>query len=224
MRIGGFQPVDLVNFPSVVAATVFTMGCDCRCPYCHNPTLVRAEEPPLSEEDVVGWLRERKDLVDGVVVSGGEPCMQDDLPGFLRTIKEMGFRVKLDTNGSYPWMLSALFSDGLLDYVAMDIKADREGYLRVAGIPASRVEASVSLLLGGSVPYEFRTTCVKELLTTEDIRSIGTWIHGAKRYVLQRFNPKVTLDKKAGAWSSFSDEELEELAKALSPDVSVVIR
>ncbi len=225
MNIGGFQKVDLVNFPGIMAATVFTMGCDCRCPYCHNPTLVESLEPLVLEEKVFSYLSERRGLLEGVVVSGGEPCLQKDLPDFLSALKKIGLKVKLDTNGSYPRMLSELITDGLVDYVAMDIKARKERYEEVAGIPASRVEPSVSLLLEGRVPYEFRTTCVEGLLSLQDILSIGTWIHGASLYCLQMFNPSVTLDASYKARSSFSRERLEQAAGALSGDVGrIVIR
>ena len=174
-----------------VACTVFFSGCDFRCPFCQNGVLVVApgEQPDYSQEELLAFLRKRKGILDGVCISGGEPTLSDGLEEFLEKIKELGYAIKLDTNGSFPQRLRALIDNGLVDYVAMDIKNSKEKYAVTAGtdrfIP--EIEQSVSILLDGKIDFEFRTTVVDELHEPEDFRSIGQWIQGADRYFLQGY-------------------------------------
>lgn len=192
MLISGMQKLTLLDFPGKTAATVFTLGCNLRCPFCHNALLVtdiRAADI-IPEDEVLSYLKKRAGILDGVCITGGEPCLQADLPDFIKKVKALDLSVKLDTNGTRPDVLRALINDRLLDYVAMDIKNSREKYAETAGIldfDLSTVEESVSLLLEGRVDYEFRTTVVRELHTVEDIGKIGEWISGAPRYFLQNF-------------------------------------
>ena len=192
MRICGLQKLAMVDFPGKLAATVFTGGCNLRCPFCHNALLVTrlAESPSLSEEDVLRFLSSRKGFLDGVVLSGGEPLLQPDAADFLSAVRDMGYAVKLDTNGCYPDALAKILERRLVDYVAMDIKNSREKYAMTVGLPVfdtTSVEESLRLLRQSSIDYELRTTVVKEFHTADDIRSIGEWCQGAPHYYLQGF-------------------------------------
>ncbi len=192
MTICGFQKLTLLDFPGHVAATVFTGGCNLRCPFCHNATLVTDTKatPILDTDEVLTYLSRRRGILDGVCVTGGEPTLQGDLPDFLRKVKKMGFAVKLDTNGTRPAILRGLIRERLVDYVAMDIKNSREKYGITVGIipfDLTPIEESIKLLMSGSIPYEFRTTTVRGLHTAADFEAIGQWIAGAPRYFLQGF-------------------------------------
>jgi len=193
LRICGLQKLSMVDYPGKLAATVFTGGCNLRCPFCHNALLVtRLEQNPEShsEEEVLAFLRSRKGLLDGVVLSGGEPLLQRDCTEFLEHVKRLGFTVKLDTNGCYPEKLADILSKNLVDYVAMDIKNRREKYAETVGLsqfdPAP-IDESIRILRKSGIDYEFRTTVVREFHTGDDIRAIGEWCSGAPHYFLQNF-------------------------------------
>jgi len=192
MVIQGLQKLTLLDYPGKVACTIFTAGCNFRCPFCHNASLVvdtyKNEEIKL--EDIFAFLKKRMGVLDGVCVTGGEPLIQSDIEPFLRRIKEMGYAVKLDTNGSFPDKLRKLVDEKLVDYVAMDIKNSQESYGKTIGIQdydIRNIHRSVQYLLSDAVPYEFRTTVVLEFHQRSDFESIGRWIKGAKRYYLQQF-------------------------------------
>lgn len=192
MKICGFQKMTMLDFPGKVACTVFTGGCNFRCPFCHNALLVTDidESSTFDEEEIIAYLYKRKGIIDGVCITGGEPLMQKDIAEFLEKVKETGIPVKLDTNGSYPQKLRELVDKKLVDYVAMDIKNSKAKYAETVGLPSydiAKVEESVDFLLSDAVDYEFRTTVVKEFHTKEDIEDITHWIKGAKRYFLQGF-------------------------------------
>ena len=192
MRICGLQKLSMVDYPGKLAATVFTGGCNLRCPFCHNAPLVLrvAETPELPMDEVLTFLRSRKGLLDGVVLSGGEPLLQQGAADFLREVRSLGFAVKLDTNGCYPEALAAILAEGLVDYVAMDIKNRPEKYPETVGIPGfdiTPIQESIRLLQSSGVDYEFRTTVVRELHTVDDIRAICGWLKGSKRWYLQQF-------------------------------------
>lgn len=192
MQIHGFQKMTLLDFPGRVACTVFTGGCNLRCPFCHNALLVTKlqKSDVIPTESVLSYLEKRTKLLDGVAITGGEPLLQPDIASFIRKIKNMGYAVKLDTNGAYPAKLRDLVEEGLVDYVAMDIKNCREKYGETVGIPnfdVSKIDVSIGFLLSGKVDFEFRTTIVKEFHTVEDIEKIGEWIKGAPKYFLQNF-------------------------------------
>ncbi len=221
MRIHGLQKLTLLDFPGRTACTVFTGGCNFRCPFCQNASLVLRPEsqPVIPEEEFFAFLRKRQGLLDGVAVTGGEPTLQPELPGFLRKLRALGYAVKLDTNGARPQVLRALLEEGLLDYVAMDVKSSPEGYgqsigLEVPGI-LDKVRESVALLEAGGVPHEFRTTAVKPLHTPEDFASIGRWLRGTERYFIQSFQDSG--DVISPGMAAFSREELEELLAAVRP-------
>lgn len=182
----------LLDFPGKVACTVFAGGCNFRCPFCHNALLVTKlpEKPDYTEDEILSFLEKRVGLLDGVAITGGEPLLNPDIADFIRKIRSMGFAVKLDTNGSFPERLKAIVGEGLVDYVAMDIKNRREKYAETIGLKnldLSKIEESIEFLKSGAVDYEFRTTVVKQFHTVEDIRAAAEWISGAKRYFLQNF-------------------------------------
>ena len=185
MRIGGIQKLTLLDFPGKVACTVFTVGCNFRCPFCHNASLVTHTQDAgsLGEDEILSFLSKRKGIIEGVCLTGGEPLIWQDTADFLGRVKSMGYAVKLDTNGSYPDRLAEILENSLADYVAMDIKNSRQKYPAAAGTENAleSVEKSVELLLSGKVPFEFRTTAVKGLHTGADIESIARWIKGAER-------------------------------------------
>lgn len=192
MRIAGLQKVTLLDYPGLVACTVFTPGCNFQCPFCHNSALVtdltKAED--YSVTDFFAMLEKRKGLLDGVCITGGEPLLQPGLEDFIRKIKELGLKVKLDSNGYSPEKLKKLIDLSLIDYVAMDIKNSLEKYPLTAGLKAfdpHLIEESISLLINGKTEYEFRTTAVKEFHTDDDFRKIAVMIKGAKAYFIQNF-------------------------------------
>lgn len=192
MIIHGFQKMTLLDYPGRVACTVFTAGCNFRCPFCHNAGLVTRIDGAerIGEQDILSYLLKRKGILDGVCITGGEPTLQRDLADFIRRIRELGYAVKLDTNGADPATLCSLIDQGLLDYVAMDIKNSPTRYAETVGLPhfdLAPVRESVALLLGGRVDFEFRTTVTDELHTPQDIGEAAAWIAGAPRYFLQPF-------------------------------------
>ena len=197
MNIQGLQKLTLLDYPDHMACTIFTGGCNFRCPFCHNGDLVlhssvsQGIAPAISHDELFSFLEKRQGILDGVCITGGEPLLQPDLEEMIRQIRDLGFLVKLDTNGSFPKKLSHLLEQGLIDYVAMDIKNCKERYRETAGLPSSYdltpMEDSVKLLMGGEVPYEFRTTIVREYHRPQDVVSMAQWIAGARRYYLQGF-------------------------------------
>lgn len=191
MIFGGFQKLTLLDFPGKVACTLFTKGCNFYCPFCHNANLVNlGEEQNITEEEVLSYLNKRIGILEGVCITGGEPLLHPDLPDFIRKVKALGYGVKLDTNGSFPKQLKELVKDGLIDYVAMDIKNSMEKYPLTSGnqnLNLDLINESIDFLMEGTIDYEFRTTVVEELHTVSDIQAIGKRIRGAKKYFLQNF-------------------------------------
>lgn len=190
MKIFGLEKLSLVDFPNLTAAVLFTGGCNFRCPFCHNAGLVSKEYKPLENAEIIDYLKKRKGLLDGVVVSGGEPTLELGLLDFLKSLKEMGYKVKLDTNGTSPTILQKAIGDGLVDYVAMDIKNALDYYPQttgVSGLNVTNVKKSIAILLAGSVDYEFRTTLVDGLHTKERMAQMVKEIKGAKKLYLQHF-------------------------------------
>lgn len=214
MIIYGLQKLSLLDYPGKTACTVFTGGCNFRCPYCHNASLVVGlnEVEPIDYDEFFAFLNKRKNILDGVCITGGEPLLQPDIEDFIREIKLLGYSVKLDTNGSFPDKLKHLIDEKLIDYVAMDIKNSPAKYSVTAGISEqvfSKINKSVELLLSNAVDYEFRTTVVKELHSKEDFVSVGEWIKGAKRYFIQSFIDSG--DILGGTFSAYSKSELEAI-------------
>ncbi|MBQ2061136.1 MAG: anaerobic ribonucleoside-triphosphate reductase activating protein [Oscillospiraceae bacterium] len=194
MKIHGLQKMTLLDFPGRVACTVFLGGCDFRCPFCHNFELVDGTAQPVMDDgELLAFLEKRKGLLDGVAITGGEPCLHADLPALLEKIRAMGFAVKLDTNGCHPELLRAMLAGGLVDYVAMDIKNSPAKYAAACGVETldlAPIRESISLLMTLAPDYEFRTTVVAELHEASDFAEIGEMIRGAKRYFLQAFTDR----------------------------------
>ena len=192
MYINGFQKLTILDFPGKVACILFTPGCNFRCPFCHNAALVTHidKDTYIDEEEVFAYLKKRQGILEGVVITGGEPLLQDGIEEFIGKIKDLGYSVKLDTNGSFPDKLISLVEKGLVDYVAMDIKNSKAKYMTTIGVnnvDMSAIEKSVEFLLQNKVDYEFRTTIVDGFHTTQDIQDIVVWIKGAHKYFLQNF-------------------------------------
>ena len=220
MRILGLQKLSLVDFPGKVAATVFTGGCNLRCPFCHNASLVLPGRgtSALDAGGVLDFLASRRGLLDGVVLSGGEPLLQPDAADFLAEVKAMGFAVKLDTNGCHPDALADILDRRLADYVAMDIKNSLEKYPWTVGVPGfdtAPVERSARLLMEGPADYEFRTTLVRPFHEVGDMETIGRWLRGARRYYLQAFVDSG--DLVGGGCAPFTPEEMEGFLQAARP-------
>lgn len=224
MRIDGLQTLTLLDYPGKVACTVFTSGCNMRCPFCHNASLVCGEVPPFMEkEEFFAFLKKRTGVLDGVCVTGGEPLLQEGLIPFLLEVKEKGFTTKLDTNGLLHDRLRAVVEAGAVDYVAMDIKNCKARYAETAGVPGldlAPIEKSVQFLIEGKVDYEFRTTVVKELHNKADFDEIGQWLKGAKRYFLQSF--KDSGDILSPGLSPMEKADLLEIRDRLRADIPVV--
>ena len=221
MQIFGFNKTTLLDFPEHVACTVFTGGCNFRCPFCQNGDLVLhgGSLPVLDEEEVFGVLRKRKGILTGVCVTGGEPTLQRDLDVFLSRVKELGYLVKLDSNGYRPEVLQSLRERGLVDYFAMDIKSSPENYARTAGVKEldmGLIRESVDFIRSCGLDYEFRTTVVRELHSSGDFLSIGEWLKGCKAYFLQSYVESEGVICKE--FSSYSKEELEELRALLEKE------
>lgn len=220
MNLGGIQKLTLIDYPGKIAATIFTMGCNFSCPFCHNPELVDGQkmkdQPTVSEKEFFDFLNERVGMLEAVCITGGEPTIYPDLPDFIRKIKEKGYKVKLDTNGTNPFMLQNLLEWGLLDYVAMDIKAPLEKYKKIAGknVSLETIQRSVDLVRQAP-DYEFRTTVLPSLHSKQDILSIGRWLQGSKKYFLQQFRPIKTLDSIFEKEKPYEWDKLLEILNGL---------
>ncbi len=215
MRIHGFNKTTLLDYPEHVAATVFTGGCNFRCPFCHNGNLVLEPERQgvIPKDEVLDFLKKRRAILEGVCITGGEPTLQRDLPEFIHEIKVLGYLVKLDTNGYNPQVLWELLEEGLLDYVAMDVKASKENYGAAAGVrnmDISRIEESIAILKSSGITYEFRTTMVKGIHSIEEFENIGKWLAGGRAYFLQEFQDSGNVMEKG--FSAFSRKEMRHAA------------
>ncbi len=226
MKILGMEKLSLVDFDNHIAATVFTGGCNFRCPYCHNAPLVLdpAGQGALSEEYIFDYLKKRKGVLQGVAITGGEPTLMPDLKEFILKVRELGYEVKLDSNGTRPDVLASFIEEKIVDYIAMDIKNSKERYAEtvdVENFDLSPVEESVKLLKKGNVEYEFRTTLVKEFISADDIRGIADWLAGAKRYFLQHFKDSGNCiredlhevdEKTAEEWKAIAEKKIARVA------------
>lgn len=217
----------LIDYPGKLSAIIFTTGCNFRCPYCHNPELVLPEKflPAIPEQEILSFLRQRRKYLDAVTVTGGEPCIQHDLQEFLGRLKEMGYLVKLDTNGSIPDMLKDIIEARIVDYIAMDVKAPAGKYKYIAGIETDieKIKKSISLILNCGQAYEFKTTVVKGLLQKDDFEEIGSLVKGARLLFLQKFKGAKTVDLSYLTAETFSDEEFKIIKRIMENYVSKCI-
>ena len=224
MRIAGFQKLTLLDFPGKVSCIIFTQGCNFKCPYCQNSCLIKQQNDELiSEEEIFAYLEKRKGVIDGVVISGGEPTVQSDLKDFMRKVKDMGFLVKLDTNGSNPDLLNQIINEGLVDYIAMDIKNVLVLYKDVTSVQASvdKLKRSIEIIKSSSIDHEFRTTIIKNIHDIDKIKEICSYVSGEKMF-LQNFEQSENVLGKS--LESFSKDELiniSEKMKGIYPNVKV---
>lgn len=221
--IGGLQKSSLIDYPGKITAVIFTQGCNFRCPYCHNPELIGKRKEERGKR-ILEFLQTRVGKLDGVVITGGEPTLHADLPEFIKQIKDMGFAVKLDTNGTNPEMLQQLIDEKLIDYIAMDIKAPLDKYSEIVctKVDTDKILKSIGILKNSNIKYEFRTTVVKSQLSRTDFKKIGALIKGIKKYYLQRFLPTKTLDESFLTKKTYSDEEFLSIIEALKTYVQTV--
>ena len=224
MKIHGLQKMTLLDFPGLVACTVFLGGCDLRCPFCHNAEILDMNAPAvMDDKEFLEFLETRRGKLDGVAVTGGEPTLRPDLPELLSEIKRLGFKVKLDTTGNHPDMLKRIVAEGLVDYVAMDVKNSKERYAETVGLTGfdiSRVDESISFLLRGDVEYEFRTTVIKQFHDKDSFIGIAEWIKGAEKYYLQGFVDRDTVP--FAGLEARTEEEMKEYAEIVKPYVKSV--
>lgn len=227
MKISGIQKLTLLDYPGTVACTLFTAGCNFRCPFCHNAMLVlpeQIEDASLGEDEILSFLKKRQGVLDGVAITGGEPLLHRDMPELLGKIKALGYKIKLDTNGSNPELLRSIIENRLVDRVAMDIKNAPEAYgetVGVAGLDLAPIEKSKDMLLRGDIDYEFRTTVVKGIHTEESLIGAAKWIAGAKEYYLQQFKDSGNLILPEGL-EAYDEKEMHALADAVREYVPAV--
>lgn len=227
MKISGIQKLTLLDYPGTVACTLFTAGCNFRCPFCHNAMLVlpeQIEDASLSEDEVLSFLKKRQGVLDGVAITGGEPLLHRELPELLGKIKALGYKIKLDTNGSNPELLRGIIENRLVDRVAMDIKNAPKAYgttVGVAGLDIAPIERSKDMLLRGDIDYEFRTTVVKGIHTEDSLIGAAKWIEGAKEYYLQQFKDSGNLILPDGL-AAYDEKEMHALADAVREYVPAV--
>ena len=223
IKIGGLQKTTFIDYPGKLACTVFLCGCNFRCPFCYSRELVLPEkiknQPKVKKKEFFNFLQERKGLLEAVVVCGGEPTINEDLPDFIKEIKKFGYLIKLDTNGSNPEMLKELINEKLIDYVAMDIKAPIEKYEKTVRVKVEteKIKESVKILKKGIIGYEFRTTVVPGIIDKDDVLKMAKWLSPAQNYFLQNFKAEKTIDPKFEKIKPYSDKYIEEIKKAVQP-------
>lgn len=220
MKIGGFQKISTVDYPGYIASTIFLSGCNLKCKYCHNPSLVHGETATeeISLDEILSYLQKRRGFIDGVCISGGEPTIHDDLEDLISSIKAMGYKIKLDTNGTNPLSVKNLIDKNLLDYVAVDIKATIDKYHDVAGcfVNTDKIKETIKLLINSNVDYEFRTTLLPDL-DKADIKEIAGYVEGSTKYVIQQFRNKVTLNEECQRMSPHKPDYIFEITENIKP-------
>ncbi len=220
VSIKGFQKVSVIDYPGIMASVLFLSDCNFRCPFCHNPDLIlnRDRIPDIPVEEILEYLTAKREWIDGVCITGGEPTLHKGLPDLCRTLKGMGMKVKLDTNGTNPEMVSMLIKEGLVDFLAMDIKGPLQKYDKISGVRVNKedIKRSAELIRSSGLEYEFRTTVVPGMLEEEDISEIGKWLEGSKTYVVQQFRPMITLDPAYGKVAPYSGPRMKALGDIAS--------
>lgn len=225
LKIAGIQKTTLLDYPTKIAAIVFTQGCNFRCGYCHNPDLLEQNKnTDFLPENFISFLKTRQGKLDGVVITGGEPTLQSGLYDFIKQIKQLDFAVKLDTNGTNPKILKKLLSENLVDYIAMDIKAPFEKYSEITGINVNtnNIKTSIDLIIKSLIEYEFRTTVLKSQLSFEDFDKIGQTIKGANLYYLQKFVPNKIYNEKLNSDITYNNDELQTICNHMKQYIKEV--
>ncbi len=220
MKIGGFQKTTLLDYPKHVSAIIWTVGCNFHCPFCYNTNLVKEESDLFSEKEILDFLEKRKDFLEALTISGGEPFLQSDLKEFSKKVKNLGYKIKIDTNGTFPDKLKEMINEGLVDYVSMDIKAPKDKYSKLAGLNADleKIEKSIEIIKNSGIDYEFKTTVVPNFLEEEDIIEISKWIKGSKKYYLQQFKNDIpVISSDLEKFEPYSEEYLENILKKVKP-------
>ena len=220
MKIGGLQKTSLLDYPNAISAIIWTVGCNFCCPFCYNRDLVLGKVETIPEEEILNFLKKRKGLLEGLVISGGEPLMQEDIVQFAEKVKKLGYLIKIDTNGMYPDKLRELIDKKLVDYVAMDVKAPMNKYDKLTDVKTDikKIEKSIEIIQNSAPDYEFKTTFTPGLLTKEDIISIAKWLEGSKRFYLQQFKKDAPLiSSELQNVAPLSKEELIDTLKDIKP-------
>jgi len=213
MKIGGFQKTSLLDYPDMISAIVWTVGCNFHCPFCYNKNLVEEKVGIIPEDEILSFLIKRKGMIEGLVISGGEPLMQKDITSFCEKVKKLGYLIKIDTNGMYPEKLKELIDKKLVDYISMDVKAPKNKYSDLSGVKTDikKIEKSIQIIRSSGVDYEFKTTFVPKLLSKEDIIDIGKWLKDSKKFYLQQFrNDTSLISSDLENMPVYSKEELKE--------------
>ena len=220
MNIGGFQKTTLLDYPGNVSAIIWTVGCNFRCPFCYNINLVNKKSDLFSEADILNFLEKRKNFLDGLVISGGEPFLQKDLKNFCKKVKKLGYKIKIDTNGTYPEKLKELIEEKLVDYISMDVKAPKEKYDKLSGVKTDleKIDKSIRTIQNSDVEYEFKTTIVPNYLEKKDIIDLSKWIKYSKRYFLQQFkNDKPLISADLKKIKPYNEKYLQNILKDIKP-------
>lgn len=224
MRINGFIGVSLIEYPNKISSVIYTSPCNFKCPFCHNPGLVFVNDTTIDENDILDDIKERVSFIDGVSITGGEPLLQDNLFGFLREIKDAGLLVKIDTNGYLPEKVRMLIDEGLVDYIAMDIKTSLKKYAFASGIDIdiTRIKNSIATIMQSKIDYEFRTTAVPGIVDENDFEEIGELIKGAKSFSIQQFDNSMTLDSNFKNAKPYSEDVLQKFSDIMKKYVKKV--
>jgi len=226
MQIKGLQKTSLIDYPGKISAVVFLPNCNFRCPFCQNPDLIENPDKiqTIEEDEFFSFLESRKKWIDGVCITGGEPCLHKELPEFAKRIKDMGFLVKVDTNGTNPLMLKDLINRKLVDYIAMDIKASKENYGKAAGVKVDieKINQSIQIIMNSGIDYEFRTTVIPGLFDHKEAEAIGESLKGAENLFLQQFRPISTLNREFRKIRPYEKEKLEEFSNILKESIKNV--
>lgn len=219
MKIGGLQKTSLMEFPGIISCIVFTQGCNFRCDYCHNPELVLPEKfkDTIPNEEFFNFLERRKKYIEGVCITGGEPSIQPDIFDFIKKIKDKNFKVKFDTNGSFPEIIEKLLKENLVDYISLDVKGPFEKYRIITNVNVDtmKIKETIEIVKNSQIDYEFRTTVVKSQLEMDDFEKIGEIVKGAKKYYLQRFIPSKLVNPEFMKEKTYDENEFEEIKKIM---------
>jgi pyruvate formate lyase activating enzyme len=220
MKIGGLQKTSLLDYPGILSAIIWTAGCNFRCPFCYNKQLVLGKTEMISEETILSFLEKRRDVLEGLSISGGEPLLQEDIVDFTEKVKKLNYLIKIDTNGAFPEKLKELIDKKLVDYVSMDVKAPKEKYDQLVGVKTdlSKIEQSIDLIKNEAPDYEFKTTIVPGMLDKKDIVEIAKWLEGSKQFYLQQFKSDSPLvSSKLNDVAPYSKEKLSEMLHEIKP-------